>query len=416
MSNPAGRVQVSSLPDSEQALIGTEEGYQTLIQRARDILPLVASRASDAETLGQVPRDVIDALRASGLLKMLRPARFGGYAQRPELLLDVGSIIGRGCTSTSWVLVNLAIHDLYVANWPREAQEEVWRTDADVLIGSSFVFPAGRARRVKGGYVVSGRWPFSSGVHPCEWNILGGIVQPEGDAGTPHQRYFLLKREQYSILDTWHVAALRGTGSADVEVRNAFVPDHLTLDYIELLGGCAPGASIHDDPLVSFPFAASGGFILLCPLYGAVRGALDAFVENARGAVARSSGKSLVAEPTYQSKLAEVGALIDAVELITREAFRSLQKDVVAGEKFTGKNALKLRRDSAFCAKLCVRAADILFALGGGSALFERNPLQRVWRDVHGGSAHIVFQWDVHGVAFGRVELGLPSGLPGMQV
>ena len=396
-------------------LVGTQMGYDVLIERAWDLLPLVAARAEEAESLGRTPPDVLEAMRRAGILKMLRPALFGGYGQRPELLLDVGAIIGRGCMSTAWVLMNLAIHDVYVANWPEQAQREVWSGNPDVLIGSTFVFPAGRATRVEGGYRLSGRWPFSSGVHPCEWNILGGIVQPAGEEPA-QQRYFLLKREQYEILDTWHVEALRGTGSADVEVKDVFVPDYLTLDYIELLEGRAEGAALHEDPLVVFPFAAGGGFVLLCAMYGGLRGALETFVEKARGSLARSSGKPLAAEPTYQSKVADACAITDAVEVIMREAFRSMERDVRAGRPFTGKNALRLRRDSAFCARLCKEAADELFALGGGGALYKRSPLQRVWRDVHGGAAHIVFQWDIHGVAFGRVELGLPSGLPGLKV
>src|SRR5690606_10745432 len=110
---------------------------------------------------------------------------------------------------TAWVFVNLAIHDLYVANWSVEAQNEVWKSSPDTLIGSTFVFPAGSAKRCEGGYMLSGRWPFSSGVHPCQWNIVGAIVRGD-DGEVLEQRYFLLKREQYAIVDNWHVEALRG--------------------------------------------------------------------------------------------------------------------------------------------------------------------------------------------------------------
>jgi 3-hydroxy-9,10-secoandrosta-1,3,5(10)-triene-9,17-dione monooxygenase len=414
MSGAAETVDAPSLTEGERNLVGTEAGYWAFLERVRALVPQLAARAAEAERLGRTSDDVLQAMRDAGLFKVLRPRRYGGYAQPPHILFDIGSILARGCMSASWVFLNLAIHDLYVANWPTRAQEEVW-SSPDALIGSTFVFPAGRARRTEGGYLVSGRWPFSSGVHPCSWNILGAIVQDDSGA-PPRQRYFLLKRDQYEILDTWHVEALRGTGSDDVEAKDAFVPEYLSLDYIELLEGRAAGAASHGDPLVSYPFAASGGFVLLCAIHGAARGAYDEFVEKALGAKARSSGKSLAAEPTYQSKIAEVGALLDAVETITRGAFRSIEADLVEGKVFTGKEALRLRRDSAFCVKLCVQAIDILFALGGGSALYQSNSLQRAWRDIHGGAAHIVFQWDIHGIAYGRVHLGLPSGLAGMKV
>jgi 3-hydroxy-9,10-secoandrosta-1,3,5(10)-triene-9,17-dione monooxygenase len=104
------------------------------------------------------------------------------------------------------------------------------------------------------------------------------------------------------------------------------------------------------------------------------------------------------------------------VEAVARRCFADTDAIIARGEGFTGRNAFRLRRDAAFCAKLVVQAVDIIFGLSGGSALYISNPVQRVWRDVHGGAAHIVFQWDVHGVASGRVELGLPSGMPGMLV
>ena len=399
----------------EGALVGTQLGYDTFIERAWSLVPLLAEQASEAEALNRTPDLVIQAILDAGLFRILRPARYGGYAQPARLLSEVGSILSRGCMSTGWVFVNLAIHDLYAANWPVEAQEEIWGGNPDALIGSSFVFPAGRAVRVPGGYQLSGRWPFSSGVHPCQWNIMGAIASA-GDGEPSHQRYFMLKREQYEILDTWHVEALRATGSADVEVKNVFVPDHMTVDYVDLLTGRAEGAAIHGDPTVAYPFAASGGFVLLCAIYGAARGAYDSSVERARAAVARSSGKALAAEPTYQSKVAEAATLLDIAEQMIRSAFYSIDRDLRAGISFTGLEALRIRRNSAYVAKMCVDAVDILFKLGGGSALYKHNALQRAWRDVHGGSAHIVFQWDIHGVAYGRVDLGLPSGLPGMSV
>jgi 3-hydroxy-9,10-secoandrosta-1,3,5(10)-triene-9,17-dione monooxygenase len=415
MSRQAERHQGGGFAAPEGALVGTQAGYKTFVDRAWQLVPLLEEKASEAEELGHTPDCVVSAILDAGLFRILRPARYGGYAQPADLLFEIGSILARGCMSTAWVFVNLAIHDLYAANWPVCTQEEIWGGNPDALIGSSFVFPAGRAVRVSGGYQLSGRWPFSSGIHPCQWNILGAVVVGE-HGEPPRQRYFMLKRAQYEILDTWHVEALRGTGSADVEAKDVFVPDHMTVDYVDLLAGRAEGAEVHDDPTVAYPFAASGGFVLLCAIYGAARGAYEQFIERAKGAVARSSGKALAAEPTYQSKLSEVGTLLDIVEQIIRSTFRSIDQDLRAGRDFTGKEALRIRRDSAYVVRMCVDAIDILFKLGGGAALYKRNALQRAWRDIHGGAAHIVFQWDIHGVAYGRVNLGLPSGLPGMSV
>jgi 3-hydroxy-9,10-secoandrosta-1,3,5(10)-triene-9,17-dione monooxygenase len=372
------------------------------------------AHAQAAETLGRTPSDVLDALKNSGLFKILRPRRYGGYGLAPSAMFEVGATLARGCMSTAWVYVNLAIHEIYVAAWPAAIQREVW-SDTETLVGSTFVFPAGRAKRVEGGYLLNGRWPFSSGIYPCSWTINGGIVEGEDDR-PPETRYFLLREGEYEILDTWRVAALKGTGSADTQVRDLFVPEERTLGYRELLRCEAPGLALNDEWTMRVPLASVGGFVLMAPIYGALRGAFDQFVEAARTRTARSSGKGLASEPTFQSRVSEAAVIIDTLETIINRTYQDMEAAMVAGEIYTGQNALRMRRDGAYCARLAKQAADILFALGGGSALYESSPLQRMWRDVHGGTAHIVYQWDVQGVVSGKVELGLPSGLPGLDV
>ena len=406
----------SPLPPTEAALVGTEAGYQEMIARAWKLVPMLSARAAETEALGHVPDDIIKALVETGLMKIVRPARFGGYAQRPELMYDVAAILAHGCMSTSWVFLNLSSHDLMLAAWPIAAQHDVWDENADALISSTVVFPAGKARRVEGGYMLSGRWPFSSGVHPCGWNMLGGLVAPETEGGPPSMRFFLVPSSKYRIIDNWNVIALRGTGSNDVEMDESFIPEHHTLDYVTSIEGRAPGIADHPDELwVKFPTYTAGFLILGC-MVGAARGAYEDFVKKARDARDRVSGRALAADPQYQSKIAEAGALLDMVEVFVRARWKETQDAVLAGVKFNAANGLKLRRDCAMCSKMVVQAVDILFALTGGSGLYESNAMQRVWRDIHGGAAHVIFRWDVHGTVFGKVELGLPSLMPGMSV
>ncbi|WP_242127386.1 acyl-CoA dehydrogenase family protein [Sphingobium sp. Sx8-8] len=418
-SDPFALKSSAPLVDTSKAMprdgeAGTPVGYAALIERAEALVPLIAENAAEAERIGRTPDLVVAAMRDAGLFRMVRPSAFGGYAQPPEILFDVCSIVARGCMSTAWVLANLAVHELYMALWPRHVQEEVW-SNPDTLIGSTFVFPAGRANKVEGGYIVNGRWPFSSGIHPCDWTINGAIVAGE-DGSPPSQRYFLLSRDQYDILDTWHTEALRGTGSTDVAATDAFVSEDRTLGYVDLVQGKAPGLDVHSEASVRFPFSVMGGFVLLSAVYGSARGAYERFVEEAKTKITKSSGKGLAAEPTFQSKVAEAGALLDAVEALVRRNFADMNEVIAKNEPFTGRMAFRMRRDASFCAKLTAEAADLIFALNGGSALYKSNSVQRMWRDVHGGVAHIVFQWDVHGVASGKVDLGIPSGMPGMLV
>lgn len=193
--------------------------FATLKVRAETLVPVLQQRARACEELRRVPDETIADLHASGLFRMLQPRRVGGSELPYRALVELGAIVSEGCGSTGWVLTNLASHHWMLGMWPKEAQDEVWGAAPDALIGSAFVFPSGRARAVEGGYVLSGRWPFSSGIDPSHWNLVGGIVRDERGRPQEH-RVFLVEAKDYRIIDTWFVTGLRGTGSKDVEMTD----------------------------------------------------------------------------------------------------------------------------------------------------------------------------------------------------
>src|SRR5215472_6158457 len=143
---------------------------ETLRERAEALVPVLRERAAKTEALRRIPEESIADLHSAGLFRMLRPARRGGSELPFSAIIELGAIIGRGCGSSAWVLNNLASHDWMLAYWPEPAQDEVWGPSPDALIASAFVFPGGRARKVAGGYRLSGRWPFSSGIDASNWN------------------------------------------------------------------------------------------------------------------------------------------------------------------------------------------------------------------------------------------------------
>lgn len=214
--------------------------YAMLLERAQALLPMLRERAPEAEKLRQLPDDVGKAVADAGLFRILQPRHVGGYALPAMIFYDVCSILARGCASTGWVVANLSSHHLLMGLWPERAQHTVWGLKGEsggALIAASYVFPAGRAERVPGGYKLSGRWPFCSGVHPSQWNMLGGMVQGSA-GGAPEKRLFLLHQDQYEVLDTWHVTGLKGTGSADLTAQDVFVPEHMTLSDADTRTTC----------------------------------------------------------------------------------------------------------------------------------------------------------------------------------
>src|SRR5207237_8380931 len=160
--------------------------------------------------------------------------------------------------------------------FPREPQEEIWGQSPYTLIASSFVFPAAKARKVKDGYVISGRWPFSSGVDPSEWNMLAGLAFLDENA-PPEQRIFLLHKSQYEVIDTWHAGGLRGTGSKDVEASEQFVPEHLTLAVADTKGGPTPGSVVNPGPLYKMPVFALFPYMLSGVALGIAEGMIEEF-------------------------------------------------------------------------------------------------------------------------------------------
>jgi 3-hydroxy-9,10-secoandrosta-1,3,5(10)-triene-9,17-dione monooxygenase len=385
--------------------------HDEALSRARAMVPRLKERAPLADSLRRCPDESVRELSESGLMRLLQPRRVGGSELPWVALIDIGSELARGCGSTAWNWANYAVHHWMLAFWPVACQDEVWGADRDVLIASSMVFPAGKARRVTGGYRLSGRWPFSSGVDPSAWNMLGGIVRGEADTG--EYRMFLLPREDYTVIDNWHVLGLRGTGSKDVEAKDVFVAEDRTV-AVEATkgGGDHPGAMANPAPLFRIPIFATFPYMLTGIALGIAQGAYESVIDGLRGRLARYSGKSLADMTAVQIKIAEAGACIDTARRVMRDHCQTAQTLAERGEVPDLLLKATWRRDGAFSAELCERAVDVLFKVGGGGALFDDHPLQRAFRDVHAATAHISMMWEPQATTFGRVALGLPCDNP----
>src|SRR5713101_965128 len=224
----AGEQQGAVMPDAKTqnpASAARSPDFTELLARAEALVPVLRERAGRTEELRRLPDETLDELHRTGLFRILQPKRVGGSELPFRSIVELVAVIGRGCGSTAWVLANLAAHHWLLGMWSPEAQDEIWGQSPDNLIGSALIFPRGRARPVDGGYRLTGRWPFSSGVDPAAWNLIGAITSDE-ESGLSEPRIFLLPSSDYTIIDTWHVIGLGGTGSKDVAAEDVFVPDY----------------------------------------------------------------------------------------------------------------------------------------------------------------------------------------------
>ena len=309
----------------------------------------------------------------------------------------------------SWTFANLASHHWMLGMFDKRAQDLVWNKDVNALIASSFIFPAGRARKVDGGYVLRGSWPFSSGVDSCEWNMLASVVSSDDEADGIEYRIFLVNKSDYKVLDTWNASGLRGTGSNDVEVNDAFVDEPMTLAVSDLDGGPTPGSAVNPNALYALPVFSLFPYALSGVALGNAQACLDDYVHVARHRASTYNRAKIGDLQSTQIKIAEASAKIDAARLVMRSTCIEAMAEARRGYVPDMAGKTKSRRDGAFAVNLCTDAVSLLFTASGARGLFTKGVLQRQFRDAHAINSHIAFSFDAAGTNYGRVALGLPS-------
>jgi len=388
---------------------GDHAAYAGMIARAKALVPQLRERAARTEELRRLPQETERDLHDAGLFRIVQPRRVGGSEFDYVALVDCADVLGQGDASVAWNFANLASHHWMLGMFDKRAQDEVWTRDANALIASSFIFPAGRARKVEGGYLLRGSWPFSSGVESCEWNMLASVVSSEDEADGIEYRIFLLNRKDYKVKDTWNVAGLRGTGSNDVEVEDAFVAEPMSISVNDLAGGPTPGSAVNPNALYALPVFSLFPYVLSGAALGNAQACLDDYVEFARHRASTYNRAKVGDMQSTQIKIAEASAKIDTARLLMRTNCITAMTD--ARRKHIPHIAAKtrLRRDGAFSVNLCTEAVSLLFAASGARSLFLSGALQRQFRDAHAVNSHLAFNFDAAGTNYGRVALGLPS-------
>jgi 3-hydroxy-9,10-secoandrosta-1,3,5(10)-triene-9,17-dione monooxygenase len=379
---------------------------EAALARARRLIPLFKDRSPKTEALRQLPSETIDDLHEAGLFRILQPRRVGGSEGDFQTLVEVCAAIGQGCGSTAWVYGNLASHHWMLAMWNAKAQDEIWGESPDTLIASAFVFPAGHAYRVEGGYRLSGRWKFSSGIDPSRWSMLGAVVHDE-PSGEGEYRMFLVPQADYRAIDTWFVVGLKGTGSKDIEVQDVFVPAYRTLAVSEVRGGATPGAAVNPGPLYRLPVFDMFPYVVAGTSLGIAEGAAASFTAEMTTRLAAYSATRVADYAPVQIRLAEASAAIHAARLVMLHRCQLAMESARRGDIPSPETKVALRRDGAYAARLCTRAVDLLFEASGGDALYDRREIQRAFRDVHAANSHNALTWDVAASLYGKVALGI---------
>ena len=384
-----------------------ENAGHEVIAAVRELLPMLRDRAQETEDARVVAADTVKALEGTGFFRLLQPAAFGGLEADPITFYTAVRLIASACGSTGWVAAVLGVHPWHLGLFPADAQHEVWGTDQATRISSSYA-PTGSARKVEGGHQVSGRWSFSSGCDHASWVLLGQIVTDDENRPIDF-RTFLLSRSDYTVDDVWDTVGLRGTGSNDIVVHGAFVPEHRSLSFTDVFKLACPGQQLNPAPLYRLPYGSVFSYSITTPIIGMATGAYEAHVRYLRDRVRVAyAGQKAAQDPFAQVRVAEAAADIDGAWLALERNMTELMSCARAGRLIPVEVRLRIRRDQVRGTGQAIRAVDRLFENSGGRALQTGTPIQRFWRDAHAGRVHAINDPERALSMFGGGEFGLP--------
>lgn len=393
---PLESIEPNAIPDAA-----------TMIARARALAPVLRARSAAAEKARQCPPETIADMRAAGINRIVQPRRYGGYGMDWDVLCKVAMELGAGCGAQGWTMTVLSDHPCLAGMFSKQAQDDIWRQDAGVLVSTSYN-PRGTVRRAPGGFVLNGRWMFSSGIIYSGWSIAGGFVEMEG--GRRQHHFFLVPASDRHIVDDWDAMGMAGSGSQSFDLKECFVPEHRALDASLVAAGEPPGALVNDEPLHRMPIIGFTGTVLVSVSIGIAAGMVHDFEQMLKDRNSAAPAKPGLED--MMARAAEAGAEVQSARLLVLETARSNMAALRSGRRLDEGDAGMTARNSAYAAKLAKQAATRLFEVTGGSGLDQGNHFQRGFRDVFAGTAHGTLNWGRSAVRYGNHLLGWPATLP----
>ncbi|MET4898402.1 acyl-CoA dehydrogenase family protein [Sphingomonadaceae bacterium jetA1] len=379
----------------------------TLVERARRLVPVLQEREAAADAARQVPVETIQDFADAGFFRILQPKRHGGYELPLSVYCDVARTLAEGCMSSAWVYGVIAVHNWQLALFDDRAAQDVWGENSDVRISSSYM-PVGKVTPVEGGYRLSGRWAFSSGSAHCDWVILGAVVPGAGPDAPREPRNFLVPRSDYALVDVWDVMGLRATGSNDVVVDDAFVPDYRTIREDDMFALECPGHAVNRGSLYRMPFAQIFNRTVSTTSLGALRRAATTFVGAMREKRATYTGERLARDTTIQHVVAEVERTLDEMTLVLDRDVAELGARAASGEWPMLRRA-ELGFSTTATVSRCVAEIDKLMTFSGGKAIYRGNPIQRAFLDIHCARAHVANNPYPYGRNLGAMYFGFDA-------
>ena len=362
---------------TQETLVTKDE----LVKRAQSLIPVLRERGEETEKLGKMPDATMEDLTQGGITKLFQPKMYGGYQENMRTFVDVVTEIARGDGSTAW-FVSLTNIRSYMASYAfgKEALEEIYSKDDPILAGN-FKPITLDMERTDGGYLINeAKWPFVSGCLHADWLYFG--VPVKNDDGQEEMAIIIVPSEDAIIHDDWNVMGLKGSGSNSVTLKNVFVPDHrVSLDRLAAKGYYTM-EEIKEVPVYRTPFVPALTLSIVAPALGMAKAAMDIHMERVRRAGIGNTFYTKQSEAAItHHQIANAQLKIDSAELHLYRAADLLDSYAEKNEEMSQLELVKVKADFGYVNQLCKEAIDLLVAGAGSVFSYNKNPLQRVYRD-----------------------------------
>ena len=376
----------------------------TFLERARALGPELRDRSDEIDALRRLPDDLVEGLIDEGFLRFWVPREYGG-AEIPLLDgLETFIELARHDTAVAWCTF-IANTTALTAGLIDPAHAEALFSSPSAVAGG-FAAPVGRATPVEGGLRVSGRWQWGSGTPHC--TVVGGGVLLVDEDGKPTPRedglfapFVLMERADVRLLDTWHVLGVRGSGSTDYEAHDVFVPEGRWVE----LARSTPQVQGTLYRFSMFSLLAAG---IGCAAIGLADRAIEEFRTLALGKVPQGSGRTLAERPSAQTDLARAEATVESARLFLLDAYRDAWETASAGDEVTLDQRRRMRLATTDATQRCADTVSRLHRSAGGEAVYQRCPLERLFRDANVVSQHAMAAERTYEL-FGRLSFGFES-------
>ena len=371
-----------------------------VLEIARSLVPGIRARVDECERLRRLPDATVEELRTSGLLRVATLERFGGFGLGLDTGLEVATELGRGCSSTAWVLAQYLVHNWGASRFDAGTQAEYFADSVDVTCATAKAMLTSTVVEQDDGIVLSGRWKFSSGIDHADWLWITRVSKDSTDGA-------LVPRGDFEIADDWHTLGLKGTGSKEVVLHSAFVPRRRILSVSHQRSIAEPGSELYDeDPTHRLPGHVWGYWTGSC-LIGTARAALERFETSLVGRRSSVSGRVITESPLTQVALAESSAEIQCAGLLFEHDMTRMRAAAEAGQAVGYETVCEVGRNAAYGYRLLLTAGQRLLEHFGSSVIYDGNPVGRLVGDLIAGTRHAVFGWEDNAEQYGRMRWGM---------